>query len=57
MALDDYSSLFKVVGCTNAVDARDNTGTTGTGVSMLLAERQQSPPITMPTSTTRIGMT
>ena len=31
-ALDDYSSLFKVVGCTNAVDARDNTGTTGTGV-------------------------
>ena len=32
MALDDYSDQFKVVGCTNAVDARDNTGTTGTGV-------------------------
>ena len=32
MALDDYSDQFKAVGCTNAVDARDNTGTTGTGV-------------------------
>ena len=27
-----YSSSFKVVGCTSSVDARDNTGTTGTGV-------------------------
>ena len=34
MALDDYSDLFKAVGCTDAVDARDNTGTTGTGVSI-----------------------
>ena len=34
MALDDYSDQFKAVGCTNAVDARDNTGTTGTGVAI-----------------------
>ena len=27
-----YSSGFRVVGCTAAVDARDNTSTTGTGV-------------------------
>ena len=27
-----YSSGFRVVGCTRAVDARDNTGTTGAGV-------------------------
>ena len=27
-----YSAGFKAVGCTSAVDARDNTGTTGTGV-------------------------
>ena len=27
-----YKSDFKVVGCTASVDARDNTGTTGTGV-------------------------
>ena len=31
-AIQSYSSLFKVVGSTAAVDARDNTGTTGTGV-------------------------
>ena len=28
----DYSAGFKVVGCTEDTDARDNTGTTGTGV-------------------------
>ena len=28
----DYSAGFRVVGCTAATDARDNTGTTGTGV-------------------------
>ena len=27
-----YSGQFRVVGCTASVDARDNTGTTGTGV-------------------------
>ena len=27
-----YSDQFRVVGSTAAVDARDNTGTTGTGV-------------------------
>ena len=27
-----FSAGFKAVGCTSAVDARDNTGTTGTGV-------------------------
>ena len=27
-----YSSQFRAVACTSAVDARDNTGTTGTGV-------------------------
>ena len=27
-----YSAGFKAVGCTSAVDARDNTGTTGAGV-------------------------
>ena len=27
-----YSSQFRAVACTEAVDARDNTGTTGTGV-------------------------
>ena len=27
-----YSTGFRVVGCTNSVDARDNTSTTGTGV-------------------------
>ena len=31
-AIQPYSAGFKVVGCTEAVDARDNTGTTGTGV-------------------------
>ena len=30
--LDDYIEGFRVVGCTAAVDARDNTFTTGTGV-------------------------
>ena len=30
--IQDYSAGFRVVGCTAAVDARDNTGTTGTGV-------------------------
>ncbi len=29
---DSCGNLFKVVGSTSAVDARDNTGTTGTGV-------------------------
>ena len=28
----DYSAGFRAVGCTGAVDARDNTSTTGTGV-------------------------
>ena len=41
-----YSDGFTVVGCTAAVDARDNTGTTFTqfrkGHPNLLAERQQS---------------
>ena len=32
MAIRPYSALFRVVGSTAAVDARDNTGTTGTGV-------------------------
>ena len=31
-AIRSYSSQFRVVGSTAAVDARDNTGTTGTGV-------------------------
>ena len=31
-AIQEHSSQFKAVGCTTAVDARDNTGTTGTGV-------------------------
>ena len=31
-AIQTYSSRFKVVGSTSAVDARDNTGTVGTGV-------------------------
>ena len=31
-AIKAYSSQFRVVGSTRAVDARDNTGTTGTGV-------------------------
>ena len=31
-AIQAYSSQFRVVGSTRAVDARDNTGTTGTGV-------------------------
>ena len=31
-AIQAYSSQFRVVGSTAAVDARDNTGTTGTGV-------------------------
>ena len=31
-AIQEHSSQFKAVGCTRAVDARDNTGTTGTGV-------------------------
>ena len=30
--IQDHSSTFRVVGSTAAVDARDNTGTTGTGV-------------------------
>ena len=30
--IQDYSAGFRVVGCTADVDARDNTGTTGTGV-------------------------
>ena len=30
--IQPYSAGFRVVGCTEAVDARDNTGTTGTGV-------------------------
>ena len=30
-AIQPYSSLFKVVGSTASVDARDHTGTTGTG--------------------------
>ena len=30
--IQEHSSQFKAVGCTTAVDARDNTGTTGTGV-------------------------
>ena len=32
MEIQAYSSQFRVVGSTAAVDARDNTGTTGTGV-------------------------
>ena len=32
MQIRPYSSQFRVVGSTVAVDARDNTGTTGTGV-------------------------
>ena len=32
MAIQAYSSQFRVVGSTAAVDARDNTNTTGTGV-------------------------
>ena len=32
MAIRPYSSQFRVVGSTAAVDARDNTNTTGTGV-------------------------
>ncbi len=31
---DSCGNLFKVVGSTSAVDARDNTGTTGTGVEI-----------------------
>ena len=31
-AIQDYSASFRVVGSTEAVDARDNTATTGTGV-------------------------
>ena len=31
-AIQAYSSGFRVVGCTEDVDARDNTATTGTGV-------------------------
>ena len=31
-AIQEHSSEFKVVGCTSATDARDNTATTGTGV-------------------------
>ena len=30
--IQDHSSRFKVVGCTQAVDARDNTGTTSVGI-------------------------
>ncbi len=32
MQIRPYSSQFRVVGSTAAIDARDNTGTTGTGV-------------------------
>ena len=32
MEIQSYSSQFRVVGSTAAVDARDNTNTTGTGV-------------------------
>ena len=32
--IQSYSTGFRVVGCTNAVDARDNTSTTGTGVAI-----------------------
>ena len=32
MDIQTYSAGFRVVGCTAAVDARDNTSTTGTGV-------------------------
>ena len=32
MAIWPYSDQFRVVGSTRAVDARDNTNTTGTGV-------------------------
>ena len=32
MAIRPYSSQFRVVGSTAAVDARDNTSTTGRGV-------------------------
>ena len=32
--IQDYSSLFKVVGSTAAVDARDNTGTTYTSTDL-----------------------
>ena len=31
-AIRPYSAQFRVLGSTSAVDARDNTGTTGTGV-------------------------
>ena len=31
-AIQEHASQFNAVGCTAAVDARDNTGTTGTGV-------------------------
>ena len=30
--IQEFSSQFRVLGSTSAVDARDNTGTTGTGV-------------------------
>ena len=30
--IQDYSAGFRAVGCTGAVDARDDTGTTGAGV-------------------------
>ena len=39
--IQSYSSGFRAVVCTAAVDARDNTSTTGTGVPHLLARRQQ----------------
>ena len=32
--IQSYSTGFRVVGCTNSVDARDNTSTTGTGVAI-----------------------
>ena len=41
LSMRAYTDKFRVLGSTAAVDARDNTGTTGTGVPDLLDQRPQ----------------
>ena len=41
-AIRRYSAQFRVVGSTSTVDARDNTGTTGTGVPIYWMDGQKA---------------
>ena len=52
-----YSGGFGAIGCTAAVDARDNTSTTGTGVPIYWAQTAPRSPTTTRISTTGPGTT